>query len=86
MQFALWRLEALNKWEKDNIFNEMKALAQTFWKLNRKTSLLHCLLLSQAQQRLCLFFDSMAILGSDISRARMRTAVNVLGGPSKKRS
>ncbi|MFT6405220.1 MAG: glutamyl-tRNA synthetase, partial [Marinomonas primoryensis] len=23
-------------------------------------------------------------LGSDISRARMRTAVNVLGGPSKK--
>lgn len=29
-------------------------------------------------------FDAMAILGSDISRARMRTAVNALGGPSKK--
>ena len=28
--------------------------------------------------------DSMAILGPDMTRARLRHAVNVLGGPSKK--
>jgi len=29
-------------------------------------------------------FDSMAILGPDISRARLRAAVNAVGSPSKK--
>jgi len=29
-------------------------------------------------------FDAMVILGPDMSRARLRHALNVMGGPSKK--
>jgi glutamyl-tRNA synthetase len=83
MQFALWRLEALNKWEKDNIFNEMKALAQTL-EIKPKDFFAPLFVAISGSTASVSVFDSMAILGSDISRARMRTAVNVLGGPSKK--
>ncbi|NLQ16065.1 glutamate--tRNA ligase [Marinomonas sp. M1K-6] len=83
MQFALWRLEALNKWEKDNIFNELKTLAQAM-EIKPKDFFAPLFVAISGTTASVSVFDSMAILGSDISRARMRTAVNVLGGPSKK--
>ena len=83
MQFALWRLEALSKWEKDEIFNEMKALAQVM-EIKPKDFFAPLFVAISGTTASVSVFDSMAILGSDISRARMRTAVNVLGGPSKK--
>jgi glutamyl-tRNA synthetase len=83
MQFALWRLEALSKWEKDEIFNEMKLLAQTL-EIKPKDFFAPLFVAISGTTASVSVFDSMAILGSDISRARMRTAVNVLGGPSKK--
>lgn len=83
MQFALWRLEAFNKWEKDEIFNEMKTLAQVM-DIKPKDFFAPLFVAISGTTASVSVFDSMAILGSDISRARMRTAVNVLGGPSKK--
>ncbi len=83
MQFALWRLEALNQWEKDNIFNELKSLAQSL-EIKPKDFFAPLFVAISGSTASVSVFDAMAILGSDISRARMRTAVNALGGPSKK--
>ncbi|AEF54238.1 glutamate--tRNA ligase [Marinomonas posidonica] len=83
MQFALWRLEALNQWEKDNIFNELKSLAQSL-EIKPKDLFAPLFVAISGSTASVSVFDAMAILGSDISRARMRTAVNALGGPSKK--
>ena len=83
MQFALWKLEALRTWEKDAIFNELKTLAQAM-EVKPKDFFAPVFVAISGTVASVSVFDSMAILGSDISRSRMRTAVNVLGGPSKK--
>lgn len=83
MQFALWKLEALKTWNKDAIFNELKALAQAM-DIKPKEFFAPIFVAISGTTASVSVFDSMDILGSDISRARMRTAVNVLGGPSKK--
>lgn len=83
MQFALWRLESLSTWEKDEIFNAMKSLAQSL-EIKPKDFFAPLFVAISGTTASVSVFDSMAILGSDISRARMRAAVNILGGPSKK--
>ncbi|WP_133010968.1 glutamate--tRNA ligase [Marinomonas flavescens] len=83
MQFALWKLEALRTWEKDEIFNTLKSLAQVM-EVKPKDFFAPLFVAISGSSASVSVFDSMAILGPDLSRARMRTAVNVLGGPSKK--
>ncbi len=83
LQFATWKLESLSKWEKDEIFNAMKTLAQAM-EIKPKDFFAPLFVAIAGTTASVSVFDSMAILGPDISRARLRTAVNAVGSPSKK--
>lgn len=83
LQFATWKLESLSKWEKDEIFNAMKTLAQTM-EIKPKDFFAPLFVAIAGTTSSVSVFDSMAILGPDISRARLRAAVNAVGSPSKK--
>ena len=83
LQFILWRLEALRAWEKDNIFAEIKTLAKQLG-LKIGDCMQPVFVAIAGTPNSWSVVDSMAILGPDMSRARLRHAVNVLGGVSKK--
>ena len=83
LQFILWRLEALRTWEKDNIFTEIKTLAKQLG-LKIGDCMQPVFVAIAGTPNSWSVVDSMAILGPDMSRARLRHAVNVLGGVSKK--
>lgn len=83
LQFILWRLEALRPWEKDNIFAEIKTLAKQLG-LKIGDCMQPVFVAIAGTPNSWSVVDSMAILGPDMSRARLRHAVNVLGGVSKK--
>ena len=83
LQFILWRLEALRTWEKDSIFAEIKTLAKQLG-LKVGDCMQPVFVAIAGTPNSWSVVDSMAILGPDMSRARLRHAVNVLGGVSKK--
>ena len=83
LQLALWRMEALRHWSRDTIWDDLKQLAD---KLEVKVKdLLAPLFVAIAGSSASFsVVDSMELLGPDMSRARIRHAVDVLGGVSKK--
>ena len=83
LQFTLWRLEQLRQWNKSNIFNEIKTLSR---EMGLKLSdFNHPIFVAIAgTPNSWSVMDSMEILGADMTRARLRHAVAVLGGVSKK--
>ena len=83
LQFVLWRLEALNDWQRDAIFNELKDLA-TALELKPKALFAPLFIAVAGSNSAYSMPDSMAILGADMTRARLRRAIDVLGGVSKK--
>ncbi|CAA0124944.1 Glutamate--tRNA ligase [BD1-7 clade bacterium] len=84
LQFALWRLEALRHWEKDAIFAEMKTLS-TQMEIKLKDFLAPIFVSIAGTTSSISVMDSMTMLGPDMSRARLRHAIGVLGGVSKKK-
>lgn len=85
LQFALWRFDGLTEWDRNTINHLFVELAN-----NLKLKLADCLaaifIAISGNTVSPPLFDSMAILGADISRARMKQAIEVLGGVSKKES
>lgn len=83
LQFVLWRLEALRDWHRDAVFACLKQLAD---ELGVKPKALFAPLFIAVAGSSAAYSmpDSMAILGPDMSRARVRRAIDVLGGVSKK--
>jgi glutamyl-tRNA synthetase len=83
MQFALWTLESLHDWERDAVWNALKGLAD---QLDDKIrDFLAPLFVAISGSRASFsVVDAMALLGPDMSRARIRDAIEVLGGISKK--
>lgn len=84
LQFALWRLEAQQNWERDAIFAEMKSLAGQL-ELKIKDFLGPLFVAIAGSTASVSVIDSMSILGPDMSRARLRHAIEVLGGIGKKK-
>ncbi|WP_062270298.1 glutamate--tRNA ligase [Endozoicomonas arenosclerae] len=83
LQFTLWRLEQLRQWSKENIFAEVKTLSKEMGlKLGDFNPPIFIAIAGTPNSWSVM--DSMAILGADMTRARLRHAVNVLGGVSKK--
>ncbi|MCK5894904.1 MAG: glutamate--tRNA ligase [Endozoicomonadaceae bacterium] len=83
LQFVLWRLEALREWDKDTIFAEIKRLATAIdLKVGELMQPIFVAIAGTSSSWSVV--DSMAILGPDMSRARIRYAIDVLGGVSKK--
>jgi glutamyl-tRNA synthetase len=83
MQFALWRLEAQQVWTRDNIWDDMKDLADTM-EVKVKDFLAPLFVAIAGTSASISVVDAMEILGPDMSRARIRHAIEVLGGVSKK--
>ncbi len=83
LQFALWRLEAQRHWTRDNIWNDLKGLADAL-EIKIKDFLAPLFVAIAGTSASFSVVDSMEMLGPDMSRARIRHAIEVLGGVSKK--
>jgi glutamyl-tRNA synthetase len=83
LHFALWRLEAQRHWTRDNIWNDMKGLADALG-VKVKDYLAPLFVAISGTSASFSVVDSMEMLGPDMSRARIRHAIEVLGGVSKK--
>lgn len=84
LQFALWRLEAQRHWTRDALWSDLKALADALG-LKVKDFLAPLFVAIAGSSASFSVVDSMELLGPDMSRARIRQAIEVLGGVSKKR-
>jgi len=83
LQFALWRLEALRIWERDEIFQSLKTLAEQMdMKMKDLNGPLFVAVTGSTAS--ISIMDSMTLLGPDMTRARLRHAVNLFGVPGKK--
>ena len=79
LQFALWRLETLSSWERDIIFQELKTLSSAM-DIKLKEFLAPFFIAIAGSSASFSVIDSMSLLGSDLSRARIRHALKVLFG------
>ncbi|GAB2725355.1 glutamate--tRNA ligase [Halomonas garicola] len=85
LQFLVWRLETVPAWHKEALLEEVKALA-AYFELKMKAFLAPVFIAITGSSASTSVMDAMAILGSDMTRARLRHAVSVLGGVSKKQA
>jgi len=83
LQYAIWETEALNNWNRDSLNALFTRLAEKL-DLKIRDVLAPVFIAISGQPVSPPLFDSMAILGSDMCRARLRHALNVTGGISKK--
>ena len=83
LQLLLWKLEALRQWDKDGITATIQQVAERLQlKLRDLMPLLFVAITGQASSVSVL--DAMAHLGPDLTRFRLRQALELLGGASKK--
>lgn len=84
LQVTLWKLEGIRDWNAGNISEALRSTADTFeLKMKAYTSPLYGAICgSRIAPPL---FDSMEVLGSDLSRTRIAAAIDLLGGISGKR-
>ena len=85
LQFLVWRLEAVPAWNKEALLEEVKSLAAHF-ELKMKAFLAPVFIAITGSASSTSVMDAMAVLGSDVTRARLRSAIDVLGGVSKKQA
>lgn len=83
LQFSLWDLETLQHWDGDRI-NDLLAIIAESLDMKLSEFLLPLFIAISGKSVSPPLFDSMEVLGPDLSRARLRQAINVLGGISKK--
>ncbi len=84
LQLILWKLETLRDWQKDNIFADVKAIAEhTGHKFKDVNAPLFIAITGSTAS--VSVMDAMAILGPDMTRGRLRHAISVLGGLGKKK-
>ena len=84
LQFALWRLESVQVWQRDNIFNALKAIADGL-DIKLKPFLAPFFIAIAGSSASISVMDSMHLLGADMSSARLRHAIELLGGVGKKK-
>ncbi|MEL7399493.1 MAG: glutamate--tRNA ligase [Pseudomonadota bacterium] len=79
LQFALWRLEALRTWERSEIFNTLKELSGQL-DIKLKDFLAPLFVAIAGTTSSFSVMDSMTLLGPDMTRARIRHALQVCVG------
>lgn len=85
LQFASWWLDEQRIWERDALYQGLNGIAQAMEIKFR--DFLQPLFVAMSGSTVCPpLFDAMMILGPDITRARVRHALNQLGGVSKKKA
>lgn len=83
LQFSLWTLEGQRHWTKENIFDDIKTLSKVM-EIKMGDFMQPIFIAIAGTPNSWSVVDSMAILGPDMSRARLRDALDKLGGFSKK--
>jgi glutamyl-tRNA synthetase len=84
LQYALWRLESVQQWSRDNIFSGLKSVADAM-DIKLKPFLAPLFIAIAGSSSSISVMDSMNLLGADMSRARLRHAIDLLGGVGKKK-
>ncbi len=79
LQFVLWKLEALREWQRDEIFNSVKSLADAM-DIKLKDFLAPLFVAISGTTASFSVMDAMVLLGPDMSRARIRSALTGLYG------
>ncbi|WP_438952164.1 glutamate--tRNA ligase [Porticoccus sp.] len=83
LQYSSWRLDALRHWSREGLYEELNQIAgEMGLKLKDFLSPLFVAVAGSASAPP--LFDAMAILGPDMVRARVRHALEISGGVSKK--
>lgn len=83
MQLILWKLEALRQWDKERITGCIQAVVDHLGlKLRDAMPLMFAAITGQSSSVSVL--DAMEILGPDLTRFRLRQALELLGSASKK--
>jgi len=85
LQFLTWRLEGVTVWDKESLQGEVQVLAEHF-ELKMKAFLGPVFIAITGSTTSTSVLHGMVILGSDMTRARLRHAIEVLGGVSKKQA
>lgn len=83
LQFSLWRLEAERNWQRDVIWDALKSIADHL-DVKIRDFLAPLFIAVAGTSASFSVVDGMDLLGPDMTRARLREAINVLGGVSKK--
>lgn len=83
LQFTSWRLETLSEWNRDAIFAELKSMADATG-IKMKDFFAPIFVAIAGTTASISVTDSMELIGSDMSRARLRQAIDALGGVGKK--
>ncbi len=83
LQYSLWTLEAQRQWTKENIFGDIKTLSKAMG-IKMGDFMQPIFIAIAGTPNSWSVVDSMALLGPDMSRARLRDALDKLGGFSKK--
>ena len=84
LQYALWRLESVQQWSRGNIFSGLKSVANAM-DIKLKPFLAPLFIAIAGSSASISVMDSMNLLGADMSRARLRHAIELLGGVGKKK-
>ncbi len=82
LQFFIWELEALRQWQKSDIFDIAKAVS-THFDMKIKVFLEPIFVAISGKTSSTSVIDAMEILGSDMSRARLRVALEHIGVSKK---
>ena len=83
LQFLLWRLEQPGAWGKARVEHEIKTLAAQM-DLKMRAFMPPLFIAVCGSKQAVSVMDTMALIGPDLTRARLRHAIEVLGGVSKK--
>ena len=84
LQMGLWQLEAIRHWEKENIEQALFGLAKQM-DVKIRDFLYPFFIAIAGTSSTISVLDTMDLLGPDMSRARVRHAVDTLGAPGKKK-
>ena len=85
LQYFLWSLEEVDNWNRDVIFARAKSLSGAL-ELKVKDFLFPVFVAIAGTASSFSVVDSMELLGPDLARMRLRRAIEVLGGVSKKQA
>ncbi len=83
LQFVLWKLESQVIWSRDELFSELQSLAAAMG-LKPKALFAPLFIALSGKKVAYSIPDSMEILGPDLTKARLRGALDACGGVSKK--
>ncbi len=84
LQFATWKLEALPAWTEENIFATMKWLSGAL-DIKLRDMMLPFFIAIAGSSSSTPVINSMYVIGADMTLARLRHAIEVLGGLGKKK-